>query len=124
MALGADRRDILRLMLRQGLVLVVGGVVAGALLAWALTRSMAALLVGVSPTDALTFATATLLLGGIGLLGLLRASAARHESRPDGGATLRVALQARRSHGGPEIRIILRTSNWQPPLEQPRTENE
>jgi predicted permease len=67
MALGADRRDILRLMLRQGLVLVVGGVVAGALLAWALTRSMATLLVGVSPTDALTFVTATLLLGGIGL---------------------------------------------------------
>ena len=67
MAVGADRRDILRLMLRQGLVLVVGGVVAGVLLAWALTRSMATLLVGVSPTDALTFVTATLLLGGIGL---------------------------------------------------------
>lgn len=112
MALGADRRDILRLMLRQGLVLVVGGVVAGALLAWALTRSMAALLVGVSPTDALTFATATLLLGGIGLLGLLRASAARHESRPDGGATLRVARGLCASvRGRLEIRIILRTSS-------------
>jgi len=67
MAVGADRRDILRLMLRQGLVPVAGGVVAGVLLAWALTRSMATLLVGVSPTDALTFVTATLLLGGIGL---------------------------------------------------------
>jgi predicted permease len=67
MAVGADRRDILRLMLRQGLVLVVGGVMAGVLLAWALTRSMAALLIGVSPTDALTFVTATVLLGGIGL---------------------------------------------------------
>jgi predicted permease len=67
MALGADRRDILRLVLRQGLVLVVGGVVSGVLLAWVLTRSMVTLLVGVSPTDALTFGTAALLLGGIGL---------------------------------------------------------
>jgi len=67
MALGADRRDILRLILKQGLGLVVGGVASGVLLAWALTRSMATLLVGVSPTDALTFVTATLVLAGIGL---------------------------------------------------------
>jgi putative ABC transport system permease protein len=67
MALGADRQDILRLVLRQGLVLVVGGVASGVLLAWVLTRSMVTLLVGVSPTDALTFGTAALLLGGIGL---------------------------------------------------------
>jgi predicted permease len=67
MALGADRRDILRLVLRQGLVLVMGGVVSGVLLALALTRSMVTLLVGVSPTDAVTFFTATLLLGGIAL---------------------------------------------------------
>jgi predicted permease len=67
MALGANRRDILRLVLRQGLVLVIGGVLSGMVLAWALTRSMASLLVGVSPTDALTFLTATLVLGGIGL---------------------------------------------------------
>jgi ABC-type antimicrobial peptide transport system permease subunit len=67
MALGAGRRDILQLVLRQGLLLVVGGVLSGLLLAWGLTRSMATLLVGVSPTDALTYFTATLLLGGIGL---------------------------------------------------------
>ena len=67
MALGASRRDILMLVLRQGLVLVIGGVLAGALLAGTLTRSMATLLVGVSPTDALTFATAIILLSGIGL---------------------------------------------------------
>jgi len=67
MALGADRGAILRLVLRQGLVLVIAGVVSGVVLAWALTRSMASILVGVSPTDALTFVTATVLLGGIGL---------------------------------------------------------
>jgi putative ABC transport system permease protein len=67
MALGADRRDILRLVLGQGLMLVIGGVFSGMLIAWALTRSMATLLIGVSPTDALTFVTATVVLAGIGL---------------------------------------------------------
>ena len=67
MALGANQVSILLLVLRQGLTLVIAGVVFGLVLSWVLTRSMATLLVGVSPTDALTFATATLLLGGIGL---------------------------------------------------------
>ena len=67
MALGANNTDILRLILRQGLVLVVAGVLCGVVLALALTRLMATLLIGVSPTDALTFVAATLLLGGIGL---------------------------------------------------------
>jgi predicted permease len=67
MAVGANRLDILRLVLRQGLVLVIGGVLCGVLLALMLTRSMGTLLIGVSPSDALTFVTATLLLGGIGL---------------------------------------------------------
>ncbi len=60
-------REIGIRMARQGLTLVMGGVVTGVLLAWALTRSMVTLLMGVSPTDALTFVTATLLLGCIGL---------------------------------------------------------
>jgi predicted permease len=67
MALGADRTAILRLVLRQGLMLVMTGVVLGVGIALALTRSMATLLIGVSPTDALTFVTATVLLGGIGV---------------------------------------------------------
>jgi len=67
MALGAARSDILRLVLRQGLVLVVAGVVSGVVLAWSVTRLMGTLLIGVSPTDALTFVGATVLLGGIGL---------------------------------------------------------
>jgi len=67
LALGAERRDILRMVLRQGLMLVVGGVAAGVVLALVLTRAMGTLLLGVSPTDALTFVTATVVLGGIGL---------------------------------------------------------
>jgi putative ABC transport system permease protein len=66
MALGAGRPDILRLVLQQGLALVIVGVLSGIVLAWALTRSMATILVGVSPTDALTYATASLLLAAIG----------------------------------------------------------
>jgi putative ABC transport system permease protein len=67
MALGADRPAILRLVLRQGLMLVIIGVSLGVAMALALTRSMATLLIGVSPTDALTFVTATVLLGAIGV---------------------------------------------------------
>jgi putative ABC transport system permease protein len=66
MALGAGRRDILRLVLQQGLALVIMGVLSGTVLAWALTRSMATILVGVSPTDAVTYGAATLLLAAIG----------------------------------------------------------
>jgi ABC-type lipoprotein release transport system permease subunit len=40
--------------------------VSGGVLAWALTRSMATILVGVSPTDVLTYATAILVLAAIG----------------------------------------------------------
>jgi predicted permease len=67
MALGAGRADILKLVLQQGLTLVVAGIVSGVLLAWTVTRLMVTLLIGVSPTDALTFVGATLLLGGIGI---------------------------------------------------------
>ncbi len=67
MAVGADRLDILRLVLRQGLVIVLAGVLSGLILACVLTRSMAVLLVGVHPIDPLTFVTATLVLAGVGL---------------------------------------------------------
>jgi predicted permease len=67
LALGAERRDILRMVLKQGLVLVIGGVAAGLALALVLTRAMGVLLLGVSPRDAVTFGAATLVLGGIGL---------------------------------------------------------
>jgi putative ABC transport system permease protein len=67
MAVGADRSDILRLILRQGLWVVMAGVLSGLILAFVLARSMAVILVGVRPTDPLTFAAATLLLTGIGL---------------------------------------------------------
>jgi predicted permease len=62
LALGASRGDILKLVSRQGLGLIAVGAVVGLLAAWALTRSMTNLLIGVSPTDPLTFASLALLL--------------------------------------------------------------
>jgi putative ABC transport system permease protein len=57
-ALGARTADILRLVVRQGLRLAGVGVGLGLVLAWAAGRSLEALLAGVSPRDAATFAAA------------------------------------------------------------------
>ena len=62
MALGAGRRDVLWLILRQGLQLAALGIALGVVLTVALTRFISAQLYGVSPADPLTFALVTLLL--------------------------------------------------------------
>ena len=64
MALGAARRDIVRLVLRQGLLLAGIGAGLGLLVALVLTRVVQSLLIGVSATDPVSFgAVVTLLLG-------------------------------------------------------------
>ena len=68
MALGAAPRDILRMVLRQGLGVVGIGVAVGLAIAFAGTRAIASLIVGVSPSDPLTFATVVVLLTCIALL--------------------------------------------------------
>jgi macrolide transport system ATP-binding/permease protein len=67
LALGAQPGDIRRLVLRQGLVVVSGGIAAGLLGALALARLTGKLLLLVSSTDPLTFAGVTLLLAAIAL---------------------------------------------------------
>jgi predicted lysophospholipase L1 biosynthesis ABC-type transport system permease subunit len=76
-ALGAQPRDVLALVLRQAARRTLTGVLAGLVLAYAAGRAMQALLFGVSPHDAATFAGAGLMCAlmavGGGLLPALRA---------------------------------------------------
>lgn len=68
MALGAQRRDVLRLILTDGARLAVVGIAIGLVAALALTRLMQSMLFGVKPTDPITFACVSFILGGIALL--------------------------------------------------------
>jgi putative ABC transport system permease protein len=68
MALGAGRWQVLRLVLRQGVLIALIGVVAGAVGALFLTRLLTSFLHDVSPTDPLTFMTVALLLVGVALV--------------------------------------------------------
>jgi putative ABC transport system permease protein len=62
MALGASRFDVLKIVLRQGMLLAIGGVVLGLLGAYVLTRVMAAFLFEVTARDPITFAVVSALL--------------------------------------------------------------
>jgi ABC-type antimicrobial peptide transport system permease subunit len=61
-ALGATRRDILSLVIRQGVRLAVTGAAVGLVLAWPASSAIRAQLVGVSPRDPVTFAAPTVVL--------------------------------------------------------------
>jgi putative ABC transport system permease protein len=62
MALGAQRRDILKLMIRQGVIAATTGVLLGIVLALVLTRVMSSVLYGVSSTDWLIFSGVSMFL--------------------------------------------------------------
>jgi putative ABC transport system permease protein len=68
MALGAQARDVLKLLIGNGMALTLIGVVAGLAGAFAVTRLMAGLLFGVTATDALTFITVSAGLLAVALL--------------------------------------------------------
>jgi len=68
MALGAQTRDVLRMIIKQGMSLVLFGVVLGIAGAYALTRAMQSLLFEVSATDPATFTIIALLLILVALL--------------------------------------------------------
>jgi predicted permease len=67
MALGAARRDIIRMVMQQGVSLALLGIGAGLVGALALTRLLSSLLFGVSATDPITFITISLILTGVAL---------------------------------------------------------
>jgi ABC-type antimicrobial peptide transport system permease subunit len=67
MALGAQTRDVLRLVVGQAMKLAITGVAIGLIAAFALTRVLESLLYGVSATDAATFLVVASLLTGVAL---------------------------------------------------------
>ena len=90
MALGGAQREMLGLVVRQGMALASVGLAIGLAAAYALTRLMAGLLFGIGATDAGTFAAVALLLGLIALGRLLHPGPTGNKGRPDGGIAVRV----------------------------------
>lgn len=87
MALGARPRDVLSLVLAQGSRFIGIGIVLGIAAGAGLSRLLASLLFGVSPTDPLTFAALAIFLAGVGLLACYLP--ARRASRVDPMTSLR-----------------------------------
>ena len=68
MALGASQRNVLSLVVRQGMALALSGVMIGLAAAFLITRLIRSLLFGVEATDPITFGAISLLLFLIALL--------------------------------------------------------
>ena len=86
-ALGAEKRDILRLALGEGLLLVAAGEAIGIIAAYAATRLIASQLHGVGAHDPLTFIASALLLAAVAFAATL--IPARRAARVDPIAALR-----------------------------------
>ena len=71
MALGAESRDVLKMMLSRSLIMIAVGVAIGTILAFLGARALASFLVGISPSDPVTFGAVMLLLLGVALLACL-----------------------------------------------------
>jgi putative ABC transport system permease protein len=68
LAIGADRSEVLRMILRQGLTLAVSGVAVGVAAAFLLTRLMQSLLYEVQPADPVTFLAVPVILLAVSLV--------------------------------------------------------
>jgi ABC-type antimicrobial peptide transport system permease subunit len=87
MALGAGRWDVIRLMMKGGLLLALAGVLAGSSAAYWLTRLIAKRLYQVTPTDPVTFASVALFLIAVAIVACYLP--ARRAARLDPMAALR-----------------------------------
>jgi len=70
MALGAERRSVLMLIMKQGMALVLSGIAIGLAGAYLLTRLIASLLFGVTTRDPVTFIVTVLILAAVALLAI------------------------------------------------------
>jgi ABC-type antimicrobial peptide transport system permease subunit len=68
LALGAQRKGVLWMVMRESLALTSGGIVIGMIGAFAATRTVSSLLFGLTPTDPLTLVAATFLLISVATL--------------------------------------------------------
>jgi len=68
MAIGAQRRDVFKMVIGRGMLLALIGVAVGLVGAFALTRLMATMLYGVEPTDPATFVSIGILLTAVALI--------------------------------------------------------
>ena len=91
MALGAQRGDILALVVGQGAALIAAGAVAGVFAAAASSRVLESFLFGVTTDDRLTFVAAPLVLVAVALVARLAAGAPGEPDRSDAGPPRRVA---------------------------------
>jgi ABC-type antimicrobial peptide transport system permease subunit len=67
-ALGAKAADVARLVLRGGVALSIGGAIAGAAMAVAVTRLLTGMLFGLSPLDPVTFGAVGVTLAGVAVV--------------------------------------------------------
>jgi putative ABC transport system permease protein len=67
-ALGAQRRDVIGLVVRQGMTLAAIGILVGLIGAFGVTRVVRSLLIGVSPTDPVSFISVSVFLVGVAFL--------------------------------------------------------
>jgi predicted lysophospholipase L1 biosynthesis ABC-type transport system permease subunit len=67
MALGAQRRTLVAMVIRQGMIPAAGGVAIGLATAWLVSRVLSSLLFGISPRDPITFVTVAGVLGVVAL---------------------------------------------------------
>jgi ABC-type lipoprotein release transport system permease subunit len=89
--LGAQRSDLLKLVIREGMVLTFSGFTAGLIIAASLTGLLSSILYGVKPTDPVTIAVVSLLLVLISLLATYM-RATRVQSRSDRGFEIRMRV--------------------------------
>ena len=95
MALGAQKGDVLRLVVGGGMRLTALGVLIGVSGAFALTRLLGNMLYGVGSFDPITFGGVAILLGAIALLRLLAAGPTRRRRKSARRATGRITMAAR-----------------------------